>query len=298
VSGLPDGKETGMFSEKSRASGRQRAALDAVIQVMDQAHGLDITIFNESFLTKSVEKRLQATACRTSGAYLKRLSEDGAEAEALFRSLRVVYSEFFRNPLTFALLEQQILPGLVQEKARNGEGEIRIWSAGCAAGQEAWSVAILLDEAAAACERPVPYRIFATDLSETDLAIARKGIYSAAAVRNVRLRHLDSCFSRKGDIYTLAPRLKSRVDFSVYDLLAAGTTCPPVSIYGHFDIILCSNVLMYYQDKALHIIVDKLRKCLAPGGYLVTGETERQIVAGAGGFREVTPPTAIFRRVP
>ena len=285
-----------MNSENSGDWGRQRAKLDAVVTVMDQSHGLDVSVYNEFFLAKSLEKRRQLTACDTTAAYLKRLAEDGTEAEAFHRSLRVVYSEFFRNPLAFALLEQLILPGLVEGKARSG-GEVRIWSAGCAAGQEAWSVAILLDELAAACARPVPFRIFATDLSEGDLVLARGGVYNATAVGNVRLRHLNGCFSRQGDAYAIAARLKDRVDFSVYDLLDGGTTCPPACIYGNFDLVLCSNVLLYYRPEALQLILNKLRRSLAPGGYLITGETERQIVASVDGFRAVAPPAAVFRRV-
>lgn len=285
-----------MIAEKSSGSGRQRAILDAVIKIMDEIHRYDVTVYNEAFLAKSLEKRLLATACKTSAAYLKHLSEDGAEAETFYRSLRVVYGEFFRNPLTFALLEQQILPSLIDEKVRNCQKEIRVWSAGCAAGQEAWSLAILLDELTAGCGHPVTFRIFATDLSERDLTPVRSGTYNAAAVGNVRLRHLDGCFIRQGDTYIISSRLKDRVDFSVYDLLDTETTCPPASIYGDFDLIFCSNVLIYYQPKALRLILDKLRRSLRPGGYLVTGETERQIVGSAGGFCAVAPPAALFQK--
>jgi chemotaxis protein methyltransferase CheR len=283
-----------MKSEKIKDFGQMGSKLDGLIKVMAQSHGLDVSFYNESFLVKSLEKRLQTTS-ETAPAYLARLSEDGAEAETFYRSLRIGYSDFFRNPTTFALLEQQILPGLVEKKARNGQGEIRIWSAGCSAGQEAWSVAILLDEQAAACKQTVPFRIFGTDLSEADLAFARTGVYSAAAVGNVRLRHLNSCFTLQGDTYAISSRIKSRVDFSVYDLLDANTSCPPASIYGDFDLVLCSNVLIYYQPKAQHIILDKLRQSLAAGGYLITGETERQIFGSAGGFIPAAPHVSVFQ---
>ena len=285
-----------MNSENNGNPDRQRELLEAVIAVMGQTHGRDVSIYNESFLAKSLEKRRQAAACATPTTYLQFLAEDAAEAEAFQRSLRVIYSEFFRNPLAFALLEQLILPGLIEGKVRS-QGEIRIWSAGCAAGQEAWSVAMLLDELAAAGARPVPFRIFATDLSETDLDLARCGVYSTAAVGNVRLRHLHSCFSRQGDTYAIAARLKERVDFSLYDLLDGGTTCPPECIYGNFDLVLCSNVLLYYRPEVLRFMLNKLRRSLAPGGYLITGEAERQMVSSVDGFRAVAAHASVFRRV-
>ena len=270
--------------------------MDEIIETLRRTRGLDVSCYDASFLEKVIEQRRKAAAEETRSAYLERLAEDGAEAAAFSRSLRVTYSEFFRNPLALALLEQLILPGLAEQKDSSGRGEIRVWSAGCAAGQEAWSVAILLEELTTARDQPRAYRIFATDLSEPDLASARSGVYTAAAVGNVRLRHLDGCFSRQGESFAIVPRIRARVDFSLYDLLDASTACPPVSIYGDFDLVLCSNVLLYYSPETQRRILDKVQRSLAPGGYLVTGETERQIVERAGGFRAVAPPATVFRR--
>jgi chemotaxis methyl-accepting protein methylase len=279
------------------AAGWQRAELAAAIEAVARSTGRDISIYDEAFLAKALEQQRRAASCATVAAYLRRLAQSGEEAETLSRSLRIVYSEFFRNPLAFALLEQMILPELVEEKARFSGSEIRVWSAGCAAGQEAWSVAILLDEIAAGRERPVPFRIFATDLSEEELALARAGVYDAASVGNVRKRHLDGCFSRHGATCAVAPRLRERVDFSTYDLLDPTTICPPASIFCGFDLVLCCNVLLYFRPQTQRFILDKLRRSLAPGGYLVAGEAERQLVESAGGYRVFVPPVAVFRKV-
>ncbi len=267
-----------------------------VLAVMREVHGLDISCCGAAFLARSLEKRRGSTACGSAAAYLERLADDRVEAEALFGSLRVGYSEFFRDPLAFALLERAILPELAEQRARDGGKEIRVWSAGCASGQEAWSVAILLSELCAAPGRAVPYRVFATDLCEPDLAAARAGVYGAEAVGNVRARHLRDYFVRHGESYAVAAALRGRVDFSVYDLLDECTNCPPASIYGDMDLVLCCNVLLYYRPEAQRVILEKGRRCLAPGGYLVTGETERQIVESGGGFRAVSPPAAVYRK--
>jgi chemotaxis protein methyltransferase CheR len=286
-----------MNMEKSRSPDWDHTTLAAAIALMGGMHGVDISVYDDSFLMKSLEKRRRATDCGSIAAYLHRLADDAMEQEAFYASLQVTYSEFFRNPMAFALLEQLLLPTLVEAKARTGQAEIRIWSAACAAGQEVWSVAILLDALSAAWERTVPFRIFATDLSERNLALARAGVYSAAAVGNVRLRHLDGWFTRQGEYYAIIPRLKEWVEFSVYDLLNAETSCPPGSIFGDFDLILCSNVLLYYRPEAQRFILDKMRRCLAAGGHLITDESEWQIVENAGGFRAAAPPAAVFRRV-
>jgi chemotaxis methyl-accepting protein methylase len=268
-------------------------AADRLIAALSRAVNRDLTVYDAAFLATVLEKRLAATGAESSAAYLGRLAADPAEVEVFCRGLNVTYSEFFRNPLTFALLEAIVLPGLAQEKARSRHPEIRVWSAGCAGGQEAYSIAILLDELAAAC------RIFASDIVAAELVAARQGVYGAAAMQNVRLRHLRKYFTG-GDggaaVFTVIPQLRERVDFSCYDLRDARSTCPPASIYGEFDLIFCSNLLFYYRPDVRQAILAKLQGCLAPSGYLVTGEVERLMVEQAGGFVPVAPPAAVFRR--
>ena len=184
--------------------------LAQIIAVMQDAHGRDLSLFDETFLTKSLLRRLEATTLANWPAYADGLMQDYAEAEALYQSLNIGYSEFFRDPLAFALLEQVILPRLAQQ---SGQAGLRVWSAGCAAGQEAWSIAILLEEQNAEREQPVPFRIFATDSVEALLAGASEGFYDAASVQQLRLKHLGKYFTVTGDRYRISPALKSRVDF-------------------------------------------------------------------------------------
>ncbi|GBE14955.1 MAG TPA: protein-glutamate O-methyltransferase CheR [Proteobacteria bacterium] len=272
-----------------------KRGLNRIIRVMDQAYGRDISPYDETFLAKSIDRRLAAAGVKTFSAYGAYLSENRAEAEVLSDSLNISYSEFFRNPLTFALMEQLILPDLVEKKSRNNRGEIRILVAGCAGGQEAYSIAILAEEATAVREDPVLCRIFAVDLSKTELARAQAGSYSTEDVGNVCLRRLNACFSRRKNSFIVAPRIRKRVIFSLYDLLDKHTTSPPDSIFGDFDLVLCCNVLLYYRPETQRLILDKIRRCLSPGGYLVVGWTEHQIVKSAGGFRSAFPPATVFR---
>ena len=282
--------------ESGEREGHRAPPLDACIQVMGEAHGRDLSRFDETFLAKSLHQRLTVTSTETWPVYLDRLAHDGTEAEALLQSLHPGYSEFFRNPLTFALLEQHVLPGLVEAREATGSAELRVWSAGCAAGQEAWSVAILLEELAAARGRPIQFRILATDISDAELALAREGVYGYAAARNVRLRHLRDYLSAKGETYVVAPRLRDRVDFSTYDLLDERSVCPPASLYGDFDLVLCCNLLFYYRPDLRERILDKVCRALRPSGCFVTGEVERDLAAGRERFRAVLPPSAVFQK--
>lgn len=271
-------------------------SLAPFIQTLERTHGLCIDAYDESFLQKSIDKRMAETGIKNVAAYEEYLAGNQVEAERFCQSLRINYSEFFRNSLTFALLEQQVLPALIAAKKQSGQKEIRIWSAGCAAGQEIWSVAILLDELLTAKESPVSYRIFATDLSESDLAKARAGIYSAEAVGNVCLKHLNGCFSRQGDSYVVVPRLRKQVEFSVYDLLDEHSSCPADSLYGDFDLIFCCNLLFYYKLDVRLRVIGKVCRALAGGGFFVTGEAERDMVTKQEGFCTVAPASTIFQK--
>jgi chemotaxis protein methyltransferase CheR len=267
------------------------AALDAAIAVMIGMHGLDVSCYDRGFLGRTIELRREVLSDKTPAVYLDRLKEERAEAVALLHSLRVTYSGFFRDPLAFAVLERVVLPSL----ASGRRSDIRIWCAGCASGQEAWSVAILLDELSQRGDLPSAYRIFATDISERDLASAKAGVYSADALRDVRWKHVDACFTRQGDGFDVVQRIRERVEFSHFDLLNRRTALPPESIYGEFDLVMCCNVLLYYHAQSQRIILNKLRRGLAAGGFLTTGEAERPIAERAG-FRAVAPPAGVFQK--
>ena len=269
--------------------------LHQIVKTMNVMQGTDISRYEESFLLKSIEKRMAATSRTTFTEYCGYLSEDNGEADEFLRSLNITYSEFFRNPLTFAVLEQRVLPRLIEEKQESGTAEIRVWSAGCAAGQEVYSVAILLDELLAARKHPLSFRIFATDIAETALASARSGVYDAAAVQNVRLKHIQSCFAVQKGSYSVAGRLREHIEFSFYDLLDERSTSPPGSIYGDFDLVFCSNLLFYYTPAIRQFILNKLCHSLAPGGYFVTGEAERSIVETIN-LQEISPLSAVYRK--
>jgi chemotaxis methyl-accepting protein methylase len=239
-------------------------------------------MYDEAFLGRAILRRRQAIKLPDALSYNEFLLASPSEALALRESLRIHHSEFFRNPLTFDLLEHRILNGLVERKESSGAPEIRVWSAGCAAGQEPYSVSILLQELSEARQRPVPFRIFATDRAEDQLVLARRGEYDAAAVGNVRWRQVNRWFTGRGSAFVIAEGIRDQVDFSVYDLLDERGCCPPASIFGEFDLILCCNLLFYYRSEGRRIILNKLRSCLAPGGYVVTGEAEREILLDAG----------------
>ena len=227
--------------------------------------------------------------------YCAFLEQSDRERTVFIDSLQISYSEFFRNPLTFAVLERIILPAIVLKKRNSARKEVRIWSVACAGGQEAYSLAILLEELRYGDTNEFSYRIFATDQSEAQVNEALKGVYISEALQNVSLKRAGEWFTREGDTYMVKPALKEHIEFSVFDLFNEQLCCPPASIFGDFDLIVCANFLFYYKNAYRNTLLKKADNSLTKGGYLMTGETERDIIIGHD-YHEVYPQSALFKR--
>lgn len=245
-------------------------------------------------MQKSLYKRISATG-RTLNDYSDYLKENQIEGNEFINSLQITFSEFFRNPLTFACLEQIVLPTLVAKKATNKDKELRIWSSACAEGQEPYSLAILWDEMNQITKTKIFFRIFATDINREALNRAKAGLYNRTTLKKVTLERIQAYFQPQGDQYIINPNLNEYINFSFFNLLTEECTCPPESIFGNFDIVLCSNVLFYFKPEFRYLIIEKLGYCLAPGGYLISSETERELLI-TNNYKEVFPNSAIFQK--
>jgi chemotaxis methyl-accepting protein methylase len=265
------------------------------VDFMQLKVGLDISMYDTSFLEKVIQSRMADLSCESTEDYLLFLGKLPAESTNLLDQLSNSYSEFFRNPLTFAYLEQIVLPMLVAQKVNNGEKEIRIWSAACASGQEAYSIAMLCDELLESTKSNIAFRIFATDKNHNELGNAQLGVYQLPSLSKVSLNRIQKYFTQQGESFTIAPKLKKYIDFSFFDLLAENGSCPPSSIYGNFDLAFCSNLLFYYKPEYRKRIIDKTLHCIALGGYMVTGESEREIVKD-NSLCEVFVNSGIFQK--
>lgn len=253
----------------------------------------EIRKFEENFLEHSVKQRMKCLNLSDTVSYMDALSQSSQERDHFAQSLLVGFSEFFRNPVTYAILGKIILPGLIESVRSNGNKEIRIWSAACAGGQEAYSLAMILDELFQMTNGCFNYRIFATDINPAMISFAKQGVYDAQQLGKVPYKFVNSYTQRAGNHYSILPRVAEKVIFSEFDLLSPVHYCPPACIYGDFDVVLCCNILFYYNEEIRQNILKKAAKCLKPDGFLVTGETERALIP-ARSFREVYAPSAIF----
>ena len=267
---------------------------EIIVQIMTEKYQIDISAFDVSFLTKTINSRMNEVSVKEISDYRNYLTQNPSEPELLSKSLINSYSEFFRNPLTFVVLEQMIFPKIMDRKTTGKSGELRIWSAGCASGQEPYSIAILAEDHRRTSKQNIPVRIFATDISPQELLSAGKGIYHLRTIQNTRICHINRYFTNSGEYYSINPAIRELVEFSLFDLLNSTEGAPPSSVYGDFDMIMCSNLLFYYNPDVQKKILTRLSKTLASGGYLITGECETALIKSFRGFTQVNPLIPVF----
>ncbi|MBB3188224.1 CheR family methyltransferase [Microbacter margulisiae] len=267
--------------------------MENLSRFLSDIYNVDVLQYDATFLEMALNKRMLANGCDSVIDYRLYLENNQNEASLLIDSLNISFSMFFRNPLTYAYLEQVLLPVLMERKKKENNKEIRIWSAACAAGQEAYSVAMLCDEILTKGNPQLSYRIFATDSDPDEIQRAQQGVYNIVAVENVSLRRIQNYFLKQDDFFSITPVIKQMVNFSTFDLLDESLISPPASIYGDFDIIFCCNLLFYYKPEYRTRILEKMERNLAPNGFLITGETERETLVQHC-YQEVFVNSAIF----
>lgn len=265
-----------------------------VREVLLDLQGIDVSIYDEIFLKKSIETRMRDTFCHTIDSYLRILQTDASEFQRFEQSLQINFSTFFRNPLTFSVLEKIILPALDLKIRNKQKNEIRIWSAACAAGQEVYSLAILIHELNDKTEHSLKFRIFATDQSADQIQKASKGQYLSSTLGNLTLTRFNNWFTAGGDFCKVKPALKNNIEFSVFDLLDSTRAVPPTCIFGDFDLVFLSNLLFYYKPELQQKMLEKAKNAVAKHGFLITSETEREILL-KNNFREIYPQSGIFQ---
>jgi len=229
----------------------------------------------DSALAERIGRRLQATGTGGSAAYLALLRDPvhgEAEWTALEAEITIGETFFFRYAEQFAALRERILPNLLERNSASRS--LRVWSAGCATGAEAYSVAILLHEILGERLGDWRIRIIGSDINEAFLAAARRGRYSRWALRAVSEEEREQHFvpSDQGT-WTLRPRYRGMASFQRHNLLTLLDNTSPLQ-FTDFDLILCRNVLIYFHTDTVARVVEALGRCLVPGGWMLLGHSE------------------------
>lgn len=219
----------------------------------------DVGLYREDYLRRRIQSRAAAVGDRTLTGYLLRVRSDPGELDRLLDYMSVNVTGFFRDRTTFEAIRTQVLPALARLRRK-----VRALSAGCSTGQEPYSLAILMAEH---LRGPSGFAVQATDIAGEALAAARRGWYGPEDVERLDRDLLARYFVPDGVGWRVGEALRGRVHFLRHDLLGD-------PFHGHFDIILCRNVIIYMGAEARERVLEKLTAALAPGGFLVTGRSE------------------------
>jgi two-component system CheB/CheR fusion protein len=259
--------------------------LEALYRVLETEFGIDFNHYKPSTVTRRIERRLALAKTQTIDEYLARLRSERDELDALYRDLLIGVTRFFRDPDAFDLLEQQILPELLQREPRNAP--LRLWVAGCATGEEAYSLAIVLHDLMAQLgERPV--KIFATDVHRGSLDRAAAAAYEEDAVSNVSPERLARYFSQNGKAYQVVPEVRQMVVFAQHNVISDAP-------FTRLDFISCRNLLIYLQPAAQRRILSFFHFALNQDGILFLGPAE-SLGPLAEGFEIVDKHWQLYRK--
>ncbi len=239
--------------------------LGKICAILRRETGHDFRRYKQSTLVRRVRRRMSEARSPSVYAYVESLNEDTQEVEQLFRDLLISVTHFFRDPEAFALLAAKVVPRLFEGK--DADGFVRVWVAGCATGEEVYSLAILLREHMAKLDRPPQVQVFATDIDAQALEVARQALYPEAIASQISAERLDRFFVRHGNMYQVAREIRELCLFSLHNLIAD----PP---FSRLDLVSCRNVLIYLESDLQKKIVALFHYALRPGGFLFLGPSE------------------------
>jgi len=254
-----------LVDDSEELDGETRDLLYKIFAQIRVRTGRDFSRYKRSTILRRIQRRMQIRHIEDSTDYLELLRSDAEELRTLGDDLLVNVTSFFRDPETFEMLESETIPALF--KGKGAEDEIRVWSVGCATGEEAYSLAMLLLEEASRREISPRIQIFASDLHEGSLRKARDGFYPGDIESHVTPERLKRFFVQESGGYRVCKEIRELVVFAPHNLLGD----PP---FSRLDLISCRNLLIYIQRQVQRDIIELFHYALRSDGYVVLGTSE------------------------
>ncbi len=266
--------------EKAGQHENDNQALDALKHKILREGGIDCAQYKDNFLLRRLQMRMRATGSADYTSYAQHLRRHPEEYGELVNELTITVTEFFRDPDTWVTLKDRVLPEMLAAKAERGLTGVRVWSAGCATGEEPYSLAICFREAQRARKEffGLNVKIYATDLDRESLKRAKLGQYGKVSM----LPGVDerAYFRRLDGVSEVKEELRQAIKFEEADIMA-----PPRRRF--LDLIVCRNLLIYFNKECQARILRNFHESLRAGGYLVVGRSEVLLSAFAHQFAPV-----------
>ncbi|CAH2603032.1 PAS domain S-box protein [Rhodovastum atsumiense] len=239
--------------------------LTTICAVLHARLGHDFSQYKVGTLMRRIQRRMHVLHADEVPAYVELLRTQPNEADLLFHEILISVTRFFRDPPAFGALETQVLSGLLTNPGT--ADPVRVWVAGCATGEEAYSIAILLREGLLRTASNRPVQIFATDMDELAIQTARAGLYPTTIAADLSPERLEQHFVKEDGHYRVAKTIREMCLFSVHDIARD----PP---FSKIDLVSCRNMLIYFTPELQHRIFATFHYALRPGGHLLLGTSE------------------------
>ncbi len=277
-------EESGAEESDGAESNDVSAPLHRILSVLRDQFDYDFTDYKRPTLLRRTQRRMSLRNVDEFDAYAKLVREDDQEAAALYRDLMINVSSFFRDPKAWEELEKQVLEPLV---SRHEDGDdIRVWSTGCATGEEAYTIGMLLLEGIERSGKRIRPQIFATDVSDS-LSVARAGIYPHTIEAQLSPERLAKFFIKHESTYEVKKHLRDMVVFARHNVISD----PP---FSRMDLIICRNLLIYIEPDSQRKILGMFNFALRDGGTLFLGSAETIGMQGDL-FEPISAPWRLFR---
>jgi two-component system, chemotaxis family, CheB/CheR fusion protein len=264
------------------------SSLEELLVFIRDARGFDFTGYKRSSLARRIQKRMHEAGSADYVEYRDQLESNAEEFHHLFNTILINVTGFFRDPETWTFLQREVMPELLADVGQTPE--IRVWSAGCASGEEAYSLAIAFSEALGVEECAKRVKIYGTDVDEEALRDARVGLYTAKALEALPAELRGKYFEQNGALFSFRQDLRRRVIFGRHDI----TRDAPIS---RLNLLVCRNTLMYFNVETQSHVIDRFHFALREGGYLFLGKAE-MLLSDAERFEAISMRQRIFRRRP
>ncbi len=239
--------------------------MDALLRRLRDSFGIDFSQYKAATVGRRIQRRIDILRIANVDAYVEQLRDDPEELNALYQDLLIGVTQFFRDPGAFEFLAEQVIPKLIDQVPLSQE--LRVWCAGCASGEEAYSLAMLFHEALAARERPVNIKILATDVHPSSLELASLGVYGEDQLTNVSAARRERFFTRRATGYQISQDLRQLIVFARHNV----TKDAP---FTKMHFISCRNMLIYLQPPAQRTVLSLFHFGLASNGVLFLGSSE------------------------
>ena len=262
-----------------------RRLLQKVFAQLRARTSRDFSRYKRATIMRRIQRRMQLHHVEKFDAYLDLLRSDGDEVLCLADDLLITVTNFFRDPQVFEALEKDVVPKLFEGRAP--EENIRVWSVGCATGEEAYSLAILLLEAAARRDASHTIQIFASDLHERSLAKAREGFYPADIEADVSPERLRKYFHKENSGYRVRKEVRELIVFTPHNVMGD----PP---FSRLDLVSCRNLMIYLQRNVQNQMIELFHYSLRPDGFLILGTSE--VLENSDLFQLEDKKSCIYRK--